>query len=201
MVIHTIREVVTGHIVIETRGLSHTHNDSEEQFQRGLSNAIKEAVVEITKCNNRIRPQALQRDLITVPFQFSMSDVKIEKITSYIHRIRQTKTSSYVEHIVSGLWNVISSRQFDKHSSDWAKGFFTVTPDQAFVDAGTSDARVQNFATTRSLLENSRQISLSVSWMQFVLNSKHRVVMNNYPITVLGVLDMGQQFNLIALAV
>jgi hypothetical protein len=48
MVIHTIREVVTGHIVIETRGLGHTLNDSEEQFQRGLSNAVKEAVVAIT---------------------------------------------------------------------------------------------------------------------------------------------------------
>jgi hypothetical protein len=81
MVIRTIREVVTGHIVIETCELGHSHNDSEEQFQRGLSNAVNEAVVEITKFNNRIRPQALQRALITVPFQFSMSDVKIEKIS------------------------------------------------------------------------------------------------------------------------
>jgi MULE transposase domain len=201
MVIRTIREVVTGHIVIETCGSGHSHNDSEERFQRGLSNAVKEAVVEITKFNNRIRPQALQRALITVPFQFSMSDVKIEKITSYLHRIRQTKTSSYIEHTVSGLWNVISSRQFDENSSDWAKYFFTVTPDQVFVDAGTSDARVQIFATTRSLLDNIRQISRSACGMQVVLDSKHRVLMNNYPVTVLGVLDAGQQFNLVALAV
>jgi hypothetical protein len=51
----TIREVVTGHIVISTYGLGHSHNDSEEQFQRGIYNAVK-AVVEITKFHNRIRP-------------------------------------------------------------------------------------------------------------------------------------------------
>jgi MULE transposase domain len=32
------------------------------------------------------------------------------------------------------------------------------------------------------------------------LDSKHRVLVNNYPVTALGVLDAGQQFNLIALA-
>jgi hypothetical protein len=94
MVIRTIREVVTGHIVIETCELGQSHNDSEEQFHRGLPNAVKEAVVEITKFNNRIRPQALQRALITVPFQFLMSDFKIEKIKYYQHCIRQTKNSS-----------------------------------------------------------------------------------------------------------
>jgi hypothetical protein len=132
MVIRTIREVVTGHIVIETCGFGHSHNDSEEQFQRGLSNTVKDAVVEITKFNNCIRPQALQRNLITVPFNFLMSDVKIEKISSYLQHIRQTKTSSYVEHTVSGLWNVIRSRQYDENSGDWTKYVFTVTPDQAF---------------------------------------------------------------------
>jgi MULE transposase domain len=69
------------------------------------------------------------------------------------------------------------------------------------VDAGTSDARVQIFATTKSLLENIRQIYLSASCMQVVLDSKHRFLMNNYPITVLGVLDAGQQFNIVALDV
>jgi hypothetical protein len=67
------------------------------------------------------------------------------------------------------------------------------------VDAGTSDARVQIFATTKSLLENIRQIYLSASCVQVVLDSKRRFLMNNYPITVLGVLDAGQQFNLIAM--
>jgi hypothetical protein len=33
------------------------------------------------------------------------------------------------------------------------------------------------------------------------MDSKHRMLMNNYPVTAVGVLDAGQQFNLIALAV
>jgi hypothetical protein len=37
--------------------------------------------------------------------------------------------------------------------------------------------------------------------MEVVLDSKHRMLMNNYPITALGIRDVGQQFNLIALAV
>jgi hypothetical protein len=89
MVIGTIRDNATGHIIIGTRGLGYSRNDSEEQFQRGLSNAVKGAVVEITKFNDRIRPQSLQRALITVPFNFSMSDIKIGKITSYLHHIKQ----------------------------------------------------------------------------------------------------------------
>jgi hypothetical protein len=69
------------------------------------------------------------------------------------------------------------------------------------VDAGTSDARVQILSTTRSLLDNVLHISLSASCTQVVLDSKLLVLMNNYPISVLGVLDEGQQFNLVALAV
>jgi MULE transposase domain len=37
--------------------------------------------------------------------------------------------------------------------------------------------------------------------MQLVIDSKHRVLMNNYPVTAVGFLDAGQQFNLVMLAV
>jgi hypothetical protein len=37
--------------------------------------------------------------------------------------------------------------------------------------------------------------------MQLVVDSKHRVLMNNYPATAVGFLDAGQQFNLVMLAV
>ena len=37
--------------------------------------------------------------------------------------------------------------------------------------------------------------------MQLVVDSKHRVLMNNYPVTAVGFLDAGQQFNLVMLAV
>jgi hypothetical protein len=152
-----------------------SHNDSEEHFKSGLPNAFEDAVVQITQFSNRIRPQALQRALITVLFKFSMEVVKIETITSYLHRIRQSKTNSYVDHTVSGLWKFVSNRQFDENYIDWAKYCFTVAPDQVLVDAGKIDARAQTFATTRSLLNNIRHISLSSDVMQVVLDSNHRV--------------------------
>jgi hypothetical protein len=40
-----------------------------------------------------------------------------------------------------------------------------------------------------------------MSKMQLLIDSKHRVLLNKYPITVVGILDAGQQFTMIALAV
>jgi MULE transposase domain len=201
MVIRTVREVATGYIAIETCASSHSHNESNERFRRGLSHAVKEGIHEITKFNHGMRPKALQRALITAPFNFSTSMVDITKISSYLQRIRRATKSSYAEHTVSGLWSAVNSRQFENCSSDWANYFYTVTADMAILGVGSSDARVQIFATTRSLLERVRKISHTSGVMQVVLDSKHRVLMNNYPITALGILDAGQQFNLLALAV
>jgi hypothetical protein len=201
MVIRTVREVVAGYIAIETSGSSHSHRDSDEQFDRGLSNAVNERIDEITKFNHRIRPKPLQKALITAPFNFPTDTVEITKVASYLKRVRRAAKPSYFEHTVSGLWNVVNDRQFDEASSDWAKYFYNITADTAISEAGSSDARVQIFATTRSLLENIRKASHTSGVMQVVLDSKHRVLRNNYPITALGILDAGQQFNLIALAV
>jgi MULE transposase domain len=99
---------------------------------------------------------------------------------------------------VTGLWNAVNSRQFEDGSSDMANYFYTVAADMAIVDVGSCDARVQIYATTRSLLERIRKISHTSGVMQVVLDSKHRVLMNNYPITALGILDAGQQFNLVS---
>jgi hypothetical protein len=79
--------------------------------------------------------------------------------------------------------------------------FVTITADQAFEDAGSDSARIQTFVTTRALLENVGNVSASSAAMQAVLDSKHRILMNNYPVTALGVLDAGQKFNLVALDV
>jgi hypothetical protein len=142
MVLRTVREVVTGYIIIETCGSRHSHNQGDEQFQRGLSNAVKESINEITKFNIRIKRKALQRALITPPLSFPTSAIDINKITSYLHNIRRATAPSYNEHTVSGLWNVVSRRQFDEDSSDWAKVFFTLSADEAIVDAGSNEARV-----------------------------------------------------------
>jgi MULE transposase domain len=162
---------------------------------------VKEGIKQITKFNHRIKPKTLQRALITAPFNFSTSMVNISKISSYLQRIRRASKSSYAEHTVSGLWNAVNSRQFEDGSSDMANYFYTVAADMAIVDVGSRDARVQIYATTRSLLEIIRKIYHTSGVMQVVLDSKHRVLMNNYPITALGILDAGQQFKLVALAV
>jgi hypothetical protein len=47
----------------------------------------------------------------------------------------------------------------------------------------------------------STGVHFATSCMEVVLDSKHRVLMSNYPISVLGVLDAGQQFNLVAIYV
>jgi hypothetical protein len=143
MVVCTIREVMTGYVAIETSGSSHSHSATDEQFDRGLSNAVKESIDDITKFNHRIRPKALQRSLITVPFNFPTYTVEITKVASYLKRVRRAMKSSYVEHTVSGLWNAVSSRQFDEASSDWAKYFCAITADTAISETGSSDARVQ----------------------------------------------------------
>jgi hypothetical protein len=56
-VIRTVREVVTGHVVIKTCSSDHFQNESEEQFHRGLTKAIEERIEEIAKFNLRIRLQ------------------------------------------------------------------------------------------------------------------------------------------------
>jgi hypothetical protein len=51
------------------------------------------------------------------------------------------------------------------------------------------------------LLENILKVSHTLGVMQVVLDSKHLLLMNNFPITAFGILDAGLQFNLIDLAV
>jgi hypothetical protein len=51
MIVRTVREVVTGSILIETCAMSHCHDESNEKFQRGLSFRGQESIREITKFN------------------------------------------------------------------------------------------------------------------------------------------------------
>jgi MULE transposase domain/SWIM zinc finger len=201
MIIRTMREVQSGQILIESCGLEHSHEASNERFTRGLSQEVKERIEEITKFNLRIRPRALQRTLLSQPFNFTSEDVPLAKITSYLHRNRRAVESSYTEHTISGLWNAVNSRQFEENLNDWSRYFFTEPSDNAIVGAATGNAKVRLFATTRLLLQNVENIINTAGVFQIAIDSKYRVLMNNYPITAVGVLDAGQQFNLIALAV
>jgi MULE transposase domain len=64
-----------------------------------------------------------------------------------------------------------------------------------------ADARVQVIASTDGLLRGVSNLQSTQCSMQLVIDSKHRVLTNNYPVTVIGVLDAAQQFQLITLAV
>jgi MULE transposase domain len=148
-----------------------------------------------------MEPKALQKALVTAPFNFSTNMVNISRISSYLERIRRASKSSHAEHTVSGLFNAGKGRQFEDAPSDKANYFYTVTADMAIVDVGSRDTPVQIYATTRSLLERIRKISHTSGVIKVVLDSMHRVLMNNYPVTALGILDAGQQFNQLASAV
>jgi hypothetical protein len=60
---------------------------------------------------------------------------------------------------------------------------------------------VQVVASTNTLLRHVDNLDHSMSKMQLVIDSKHRVLQNHHPISVVGILDAGKQFNMIALAV
>jgi hypothetical protein len=96
MVVRTIREVMTGYVAIETSGSSHSHSATNEQVDRGLSNAVTESIDEITKFNHPIRPKALQRALITVPFNFPTDTVEITKVASYLKRTRKARYKIFI---------------------------------------------------------------------------------------------------------
>jgi MULE transposase domain len=62
-------------------------------------------------------------------------------------------------------------------------------------------ARVQVFASTDTLLPHVDNLDHFMSKKQLVIDSKRRGLLNNYPITAVGILDAGQQYTMIALAV
>jgi hypothetical protein len=56
------------------------------------------------------------------------------------------------------------------------------------------------FASTDTLVKVATKIYHLPIAKQPVINSKHRVLMNNYPVTAVGFLDAGQRFYLVMLA-
>jgi hypothetical protein len=81
-----------------------------------------------------------------------------------------------------------------------ARFFFIEPAGKSIQFAVSKNSRVQAFITTEILLQNIQRVCNSAGVLQLAMDLKHRVLINNYPITALGVLDAEQQFNLIALA-
>jgi hypothetical protein len=96
---------------------------------------------------------------------------------------------------------MIDARQRSDYFNNTRKLFFIDPAEKSIQFAGSENSRVQVFITTRTLLRNVQRIYDTAGVRQLAMDSEHRVLMNNYPVTAIGVLDAGQQFNLIALAV
>jgi hypothetical protein len=95
---------------------------------------------------------------------------------------------------------MIEARQRCESSNNTSKPFIIEPAEKSIQFAGSEKSRVQAFITTEILLQNVQRVCNTAGVLQLAMDSKHRVLMNNYPVTALGVLDAGQQFNLIALA-
>jgi MULE transposase domain len=106
-----------------------------------------------------------------------------------------------MEYSVSGLCAMIDARQRSDYFNNTSKFFFIDPAEKSIQFAGSENSRVQVFITTETLLRNVQRVYDTAGVRQLAMDSKHRVLMNNYPVTDVGVLDAGQQFNLIALAV
>jgi hypothetical protein len=154
MVVRTVREVLTGLILIETCAMSHCHHDSNEKFQRGLSVLVQESIREIAKFNVNIKPRTLHGSLLMDPYNFSGGDIPINKVASYLHRIRACASSSYTEYSVSGLCAMIEARQRCDYSRNISKFFFIERAEKSIQFSGSENLRVQVFITTDTLLQN-----------------------------------------------
>jgi MULE transposase domain len=200
-VLRTIKEEEMGSIIIETSDTKHIHDDSGERFIRELSTKVKESIMDIAKFNLKRRPRTLHRRLLAPPYRYTGADVTLSKVTSYLHRIRSLDNSSYLEYSISGLFNFVSSRQRAASSTDESSFYFTENAESSIINPGSEDTRVHVFSSTDTLLNMAAKIDHTATVMQLVIDSKHRILMNNYPVTAVGFLDAVQQFNFVLLAV
>jgi hypothetical protein len=149
----------------------------------------------------KIRPQTLHRSLLAPLYGFAGVDVPLSKVSSYLHRIRSWANSSYLVYFISGLFNFVSSRQRATSSTDQRNFYSTENADVLLINTGSEDARAQVFASTDTVLKVAAKICHTAAIMQLFIDSKHRILMNNYPVTAVSFLDAGQQFNLVVLGV
>jgi hypothetical protein len=148
-----------------------------------------------------IRPRTLHRKIRAPSYSYAGTDVPLSKVSSCLHRIRSLANSSYLEYSISGLFNFVSSKQRATLSTDKDSFYFTENAERSIINPGSEDARVHVFASTDTPLKAAARINHTAAVMQLIIDSKHRVLMDNYPVTAVGFLDAGQQSNLVMLAV
>jgi hypothetical protein len=69
--------------------------------------------------------------------------------------------------------------------------FYIEPADKSIQFSGYENSRVQAFIINEILLQNVQRVFNTADALQLAMDSKHRVLMNNYPAPALGVLDAG----------
>jgi hypothetical protein len=78
-------------------------------------------------------------------------------------------------------------------STDGGRFYYLRPACEALVDVESgAGGRVQVLASTDTLPRCINELDHTVCKMQLVIDYKHCVLLNNYPITVVGILDAGQ---------
>jgi hypothetical protein len=82
---------------------------------------------------------------------------------------------------------MIEARQRYESSNNTSKVFFIEPVEKSIQFAGSENSRVQAFITTEILLHNVQRVLNTAGVLQLAMDSKHRVLMNSYPVTALGI--------------
>jgi hypothetical protein len=143
MIVRTVREVVTGSILIETCVMSHCHDDSNEKFQRGLSFRVQESIREIKSLISRSGLELFMGIYSWIPIILVEKMFPTSKIVSYLHRIRACTSSSYMEYNVSGLCAMIEARQCCESSNNTSKVLAIEPAEKSIQFAGSENSRLQ----------------------------------------------------------
>jgi hypothetical protein len=80
-----------------------------------------------------------------------------------------------------GPFDMIEARQSCESSNNTNKAFFVEPADKYIQFPGSENSCVQAFITTEILLQNAQRVCNTDGVQRLAMNSKHRVLMNNYP--------------------
>lgn len=191
------RNEASGLVHIESNMYQHDHRAENETFKAGLPLEVKEILSFIVEGNPSITPTAAYIKLVNRPFNFK--DLDVSKVRTHMRTLKKKRSGNNIEFDIAGVWDIVEKNQYNPESSVHDM-FFLQSADSVFFENLTG-SRMELYLSTPELLRSIQKLNGTASSFQIVLDSKHRMLHNNYPISVLGVLDAGQQFHLISIAI
>lgn len=103
-----------------------------------------------------------------------------------------------VDIYLAGLWSIVDSHQY----SPWLENHqMWLTSVDGVYHNMLSWKRVELFMSTSRFLKTVAKIAGRTSLCQLVVDSKYLLMHNNYPITVVGLLDAGLQLHVLETAI